>query len=144
MYINKRIIAIILLLLLSVNVFAGESNDIKHKVVIQVSTGDPKTQQIALNNAVNLQRIYGLDDIIIEIVAYGPGLSLMTSKSTQSTRVKSLAQNNIIFSACGNTMKKIERKTGHKPKLIEGVRKVVSGVDRIMILQEKGYSYIRP
>ena len=132
------------LLLYCVNVYAEEDDDIKHKVVIQVSTDNPKTQEIALNNAVNLQRIYGLDDIIIEIVAYGPGLSLMTAKNHQAKRVKSLAQSNIIFSACGNTMKKVARKIGHLPKLTKGVRKVKSGVNRIMILQEKGYSYIRP
>ncbi len=140
--INKTVA--ILLLMFCVNLHAQEDDMAKHKVVIQVSTSDPKTQQIALNNAVNLQRIYGLDDIRIEIVAYGPGLSLMTSKSHQAKRVKSLAQSNIIFSACGNTMKKVAKRLGHMPKLIKGVRVVKSGVNRIMILQEKGYSYIRP
>lgn len=125
------------------NAYADE-DDIQHKLVIQVSTDDPRTQKIALNNAVNLQKIYGLDGVTIEIVAYGPGLGLMTSKSKQASRVTSLSQSNIVFSACGNTMKKVERKTGKLPKLLEGVQQVNAGVDRIMILQEKGYAYIRP
>jgi len=116
----------------------------KHKLVIQVSTDDPRTQKIALNNAVNLQKIYGLDDVDIEIVAYGPGLGLLTSKSKQATRVKSLALQNITFSACGNTMKKMKKKSGKMPVLTEGVQVVNAGVSRIMVLQEKGYSYIRP
>ena len=121
------------------------ANDDKiHKLVIQVSTDDPRTQKIALNNAVNLQKIYGLDNVIIEIVAYGPGLGLMTSKSKQASRVTSLAQQNIIFSACGNTMSKVHKKTGKKPILLEGVEQVKAGVNRIMILQEEGYAYIRP
>ena len=33
----------------------------EHKVVIHVSTDDAKTQKIALNNAVNLQKHYGID-----------------------------------------------------------------------------------
>ena len=41
--------------------------------MIQVSTDDPRTQKIALNNAVNMQKLYGIDNITIEIVAYGPG-----------------------------------------------------------------------
>ncbi len=132
------------LLLIFGNTYAAEYNDIQHKLVIQVSTDDPRTQKIALNNAVNLQKIYGLDNVAIEIVAYGPGLSLMTSKSKQASRVTSLSQSNITFSACGNTIKAIARKTGKLPKLLKGVQRVNAGVDRIMILQEKGYAYIRP
>ena len=48
-----------------------------HKVVIQVSTDDERTQKIALNNAVNIQKSLGVDEVTIEIVAYGPGLGIM-------------------------------------------------------------------
>ena len=51
---------------------------------------------------------------------------------------------NITFSACENTMKKIEKKKGKKPQLVEGVGTVNAGVARIMELQEQGYSYLRP
>lgn len=116
----------------------------KNKLVIQVSTDDPRTQKIALNNAVNLQKLYGIDNIIIEIVAYGPGLGLMTEKSIMASRVTSLAMQDITFSACGNTMKKVAEKTGKMPKLLEGVGQVTAGVARIMELQQQGYAYIRP
>ena len=115
-----------------------------HKLVIQVSTDDPRTQKIALNNAVNLQKLYGMDNVTIEVVAYGPGLSLLTQKSKEKERVKSLAMQNITFSACDNTMKKVAKKTGKEPKLIEGVGVVNAGVARIMALQEDGYAYLRP
>ncbi len=131
----------VLLLGMVGNAAAG---DAKHKLVIQVSTDDPRTQKIALNNAVNLQKMYGMDDVAIEIVAYGPGLGLLTKKSKQADRVKSLAMQNITFSACGNTMKKVEKKKGKKPALTEGVHVVDAGVARIMALQEDGYAYIRP
>ena len=116
----------------------------KHKIVIQVSTDDPRTQKIALNNAVNLQKQYGIDNVEIEIVAYGPGLGLMTKKSGQADRVTSLAMSDITFSACGNTMAKVEKKTGKKPVLLEGVQQVKAGVAQIMELQEQGYAYVRP
>ncbi len=83
-----------------------------HKIVIQVSTDDPRTQKIALNNAVNLQKYYGMDNVEIEVVAYGPGLGLFTTKSKQDKRISSLAMQDITFSACGNTMKKVAKKTG--------------------------------
>ncbi|MBL1274634.1 MAG: DsrE family protein [Ectothiorhodospiraceae bacterium] len=123
---------------------AGDDDAVRNTIVIQVSTDDPRTQKIALNNAVNLQKQYGLDNIDIEIVAYGPGLGLLTQKSSQAARVKSLALQNITFSACSNTMKKVAKKTGHKPKVLEGVQVVTSGVSRIMELQQKGYAYVRP
>lgn len=121
-----------------------DAEAVEHKLVIQVSTDDPRTQTIALNNAVNLQKHYGVDNIEIEIVAYGPGLGMLTSKSSVLERITSLSQQEISFSACGNTMANIEKKTGVAPKLIEGVGKVEAGVARIMELQEQGYSYIRP
>lgn len=122
----------------------SEAEEVEHRLVIQVSTDDPRTQTIALNNAVNLQKHYGVDNITIEIVAYGPGLGMMTSKSPVIERITSLSQQEITFSACGNTMANIEKKTGTAPKLIDGVGTVKAGVARIMELQEQGYSYIRP
>ena len=115
-----------------------------HKVVIQVSTADPATQKMALNNAVNLQKDLGPDNVDIEIVAYGPGLSLMTKAGPEAERIPSLITSGIQFDACGNTIKKVESETGKQPQLIEGVKVVPAGVVRIMELQEKGYSYIRP
>jgi intracellular sulfur oxidation DsrE/DsrF family protein len=120
----------------------------KHKLVIQlviqVSTDDVRTQNIAMNNAVNMQKTLGQDNIAIEIVAYGPGLSMMTPKSPASKRVPNLAMQDITFSACGNTMAKWEKKSGKKVVLVDGVQKVPGGVLRIMELQEEGYAYIRP
>jgi len=99
---------------------------------------------MAMNNAVNLQKALGQDNIIIEIVAYGPGLSMMTPNSPASKRIPSLAMQDIIFSACGNTKAKMEKKSGKKVVLVEGVQIVPAGVLRIMELQEQGYAYIRP
>jgi intracellular sulfur oxidation DsrE/DsrF family protein len=115
-----------------------------HKVVIQVSTNDAKTQTIALNNAANLQKAFGMDNVKVEVVAYGPGLSLLTAKSPMAERVSSLAIQDIRFSACHNTMEKVKRKTGHLPKLAAGVKVVPAGVQRIVELEEQGYSYVRP
>jgi hypothetical protein len=133
--------AMLLLLLAAQPALAADK---MHKLVIQVSTDDVRTQNIAMNNAVNVQKELGMDNVMIEIVAYGPGLSMMTPKSPASKRVPSLAIQNITFSACQNTMTKIEKKTGKPVTLVEGVRIVPAGVLRIMELQEQGYAYIRP
>ena len=117
---------------------------IPHKLVIQVSTDDVRTQKIALNNAANLQKLYGLDNVIIEVVAYGPGLDLLTTESALASRVQSLAVQDITFSACQNTMDAQKKKTGLLPVLLDGVTTVNAGVARIMELQEQGYAYIGP
>jgi intracellular sulfur oxidation DsrE/DsrF family protein len=121
----------------------GTAGDDMHKVVIQVSDDNPRTQKIALNNAANVQKAYG-DKAQVEVVAYGPGLSILTMESDLTNRVASMAEGGVTFSACGNTMKKIEKKKGSAPTLTEGVKVVPAGVGRIMELQEAGYSYVRP
>lgn len=124
--------------------WATAADDEQHKIVIQVSSGDPKTQAMAINNAVNLQKHYGMDNIAIEIVAYGPGLSMLTEEDEQASRVKSLVIQDIIFTACGNTLDTIEKNSGKRPVLTEGVEIVQTGAARILELQEQGYAYLRP
>jgi len=145
--VNFRLIVTLLAALLvwgAVQTAFAAEGDKKHKLVIQVSDDNEQVQAIALNNAVNIQKLMGIDNVAIEIVAYGPGLGLLTTKSKEAERVKSLALQDITFSACGNTMAKVEKKTGKKVELTEGVKVVEAGVARIMELQESGYSYIRP
>lgn len=130
---------VVFLLFISSQVLAAAN-----KIVIQVSSNDPVTQKIALNNAVNLQKSLGMDNVEVEVVAYGPGLGLLTQKSKEAKRVASLSMQNIKFSACGNTIKKVTKKTGKTPVLVDGVEVVPGGVIRIMELQQQGYAYIRP
>jgi intracellular sulfur oxidation DsrE/DsrF family protein len=115
-----------------------------HKIVFQVSDADETTQHLTLNNAVNIQKHYGPENVEVVIVAYGPGLSILTKKSKEAERVKSLAIQGITFDACNNTMKAIEKKTGKMPVLTDGVKIVPAGVARIVELQEQGYAYIKP
>ena len=120
-----------------------------HKIVIHVDDNDKAKMNIALNNAANVDAYYKEkgEEVLIDIVAYGPGLNmLIKGKSPVEKRVTSFEQNfdNIAFKACGNTMKKMTKKEGKAPELLEGVTNVSSGVIRIMELQGKGYKYLRP
>lgn len=97
-----------------------------------------------LNNAANLQKYYGSDNVTVEIVAYGPGLGILTPGNKNASRVEKMAMNDVKFSACQNTMNGIKKKKGAFPKLTEGVTITPSGVVRIGELQQQGYSYVRP
>ena len=118
--------------------------DTEHRVILQVNTDDARTQDMVLSNIVNLQKHYGIDNIEIEVVAYGPGLHMLTSKSNVLQRVTSLMQSDVVFTACGNTMDSIHDTTGARPELIDDVEMVQTGLARIIELQEAGWSYIRP
>ena len=139
-----NLIASLAIVLLSAAAIVANAGWETHKLVIQVSTDDERTQQMAMNNAINVQKELGMDNVIIEIVAYGPGLSMLTANNPASERVPNLAMQDIVFTACGNTMDTIERATGEKVVLVEGVNIVQAGVVRIMELQEQGYAYVHP
>ena len=125
--------------------FADDDDfDGEHRLIIQINTDDPKTQSQALSNIVNLQKHYGIDNIEIEVVAYGPGLHMVTAKSPLQQRISSLMQSDVVFTACGNTMDTIHETTGKRPVVIDGVGNVQTGVARIIELQEEGWSYVRP
>jgi len=116
----------------------------KHNMVIQLSEDSEKVANLALNNAINVQKEVGMDNINIEVVAYGPGLKMMLKDSPVAQRIKDLAVQGVAFSACGNTIKKWEKDNNAKAEITEGARVVPAGLVRILNLQEQGWSYVRP
>jgi intracellular sulfur oxidation DsrE/DsrF family protein len=116
----------------------------KHHVVIQVSKDDPATWNLAMNNANNLIKEFGTDNIDVVIVAYGPGLKMMLANSKTAKRVTDVSMQGVEFDACHNTMEHMAKKIGHLPKLTEGVKVVPSGAGQIVLLEQKGYAYLRP
>ena len=116
----------------------------QHKIVIQSSSSDPELQGLALVIAGNLQKHYGMDKVHIEVVAYGPGLGILTADGPNAEKVKSLIEHDIKFSACEGTLKFMESQNGKRPKLVKGVGTVTDGVVRVVELQEKGYAYVYP
>ncbi len=125
--------------------FPGHHYQRTHKIVIHVDSKGAKTQKIVLKNVTNLVKSYGEDHVKIEVVAYGPGLSLLMNGKPNSATVQAMAAEDYIrFSACNNTIQKIIRETGQAPDLIDGVVVVPSGAARIIDLEEDGYVYIKP
>ena len=56
----------------------------------------------------------------------------------------SLAQDNLAFSACGNTHARMSEASGKEVEILPEASMVPSGVVRLMELQEQGWSYVRP
>lgn len=117
----------------------------EHKLVIQLSENDPKKINMVLNNAANVIKAFGMGNVEVEIVAYGPGLKMVHKKSKFRARMQSLSKYGVKFGVCANTMKKL--KWTKKDLLADAfIQKgvVPGGVVRIMELQNLGYNYIRP
>jgi intracellular sulfur oxidation DsrE/DsrF family protein len=137
-----------ILLLLTIN-GAAIAEGAKHFVAIHVDQNDPKVMNMALNNAVNVTKYYESkgDTVEIELVAYGPGLNMFVQgKSPVADRISvlSLQLENLSFSACGNTHRKMIERTGADVPLMSEATVVPSGVVRLIELQEQGYAYVRP
>jgi hypothetical protein len=122
-----------------------------HRVVIQVDQNDPAVMNLALNNATNVIDYYRAkgEEINVDVVTYGPGLHMLRADTSPVTdRIKNLKDyafpGKIQFSACNNTKEGMEKKEGHPITVLSEAIIVPSGVVRLMELQEKGWSYVRP
>ena len=115
--------------------------DKPHKVVFQVSDGDPAKWNLALNNARNVQQDLGSDQVAIEIVAYGPGIGMLKMDSVAGPRIADAMASGISVVACENTMRN-QRIT--REDMLPKISYVAAGVVQLMVRQKEGYAYIRP
>jgi uncharacterized protein len=122
-----------------------------HRLVLHVDKNDPAIMNQALNNANNVLDYYRdkHEDVEVEFVAYGPGLHMLRDDTSPvKGRIKELADVSfpfkVVFSACNNTKQAMEAHEGHPIPIVPQATIVPAGVVRIMELEEKGYSYIKP
>src|SRR6201991_836446 len=127
------------------------SGEAKHRLAIHVDQNDPQVMNLALNNATNVIEYYRAknEDVDVDIVTYGPGLHMFRADTSpvkdRLKRLKELAlPGNVQFSACNNTKQGMEKTEGKEVPILSEATIVASGVVRLMELQEKGWSYIRP
>ena len=137
---TRRKVLALSALLLAVPAFAQKPAG-KNQVVLQVSDNDPAKWNLALNNANNLQKDLGMDDVELEIVAYGPGIGMLKSDSPVASRISSALGNGIRVVACENTMagQKLQ-----KSDMLPNIGYVPAGVVELMKKQQQGWAYLRP
>ena len=140
---------ILLLGVMYLPIHANASEDEIHKIVFHVDDSDPKRMNLVLNNVANVNKYYQDkgEQAKIEIVAYGPGLTMLVAESSPvKDRVKSIADSfdTVEFKACANTLHAMEKKAGKKIPLLPQAKMVDSGVIHLVQRQEEGWSYIRP
>ncbi|MGM4966050.1 DsrE family protein [Tardiphaga sp. 1201_B9_N1_1] len=120
-----------------------------HRLVVQVNVNDPATMNLALNNVSNAAQHYSEigQKVGIEVVVFGPGLHMLRDDTSPvKARIKSMSETmpQLTFSACGNTRENMAKAEAKDIPLIPQAKVAKSGVVRLMELQERGWSYLRP
>jgi intracellular sulfur oxidation DsrE/DsrF family protein len=120
-----------------------------HRLSVQVDVNDPATMNLALNNVSNAAQHYSEmgQKVQIEVVAFGPGLHMLRDDTSPvKARIKSMSETmpELTFSACGNTRENMAKVEAKDIPLISQAKVTKSGVVRLMELQERGWSYLRP
>jgi uncharacterized protein len=120
-----------------------------HRLAVQVDVNDPAVMNLALNNVSNVAQHYSDlgQTVEIEVVAFGPGLHMLRDDTSPvKARIKSMSETmpQLAFSACGNTRENMTKVEAKEIPLIAQAKVVKAGAVRLMELQERGWSYLRP
>lgn len=112
-----------------------------HRVVFQVTDGDPKKWNMTLINAHNVQLALEKENVAIEIVVYGPAIEMLRIESEVGPLVDEAIKNGVKMVACENTMRGYHIEPAD---MLPGLIYTRTGVVYLMEKQEEGFSYIRP
>lgn len=145
---KANVLLTLILLLFAAGPVAAQNDDkpfAEAFIVLQISDSDPEVQARVINVANNLVKHYGGPDFVdIEVVAFGPGLSLLFPGNAQEERIRSLLASDVRFTGCLNTLASIERATGKRPDIIAEAQMVQTGVAHLVERATQGYVLIRP
>lgn len=130
----------LLLSALLLAVSAAQAAD-PERVVLQVSDGDPKVWNQAINVANNIRKEFGKEAVKVEIVAFGQGIAMLRSDAEIANRVEDAAAGGVTVMACANSMRNYKV---DKDDLTKHVGIVPAGVVEIMQRQREGWLYLRP
>ena len=147
-----RLLAALVLLLLAGStsvradepMFSDPQPSIGHprKVVMSLSESDPARVNEVISNVGNVQKFYGVDNVRIALVVYGPGIhAVLKNESTVKARIAGLLAINVEVLACSATLESLHKSSRD---LLEGVKAVPNGVPEIIERQVRGWIYVHP
>ncbi len=133
----RQLVAFATVVLATALPFAASGED---RVVFQLTEADPARGNLVFNNVRNLRDVVGAD-ADIEVVAYGPGVTLLKADSPLAARIAEATDKRVRVVACENTMAGMKLT---RPEMLANVGYVPAGVVEVMRKQQEGYAYIRP
>lgn len=112
----------------------------KHQLVFSITDGQ-EGWEFSLNSLGNLLRAFPNEELVIEVVAYGPkGIGILRQDAGVAAKVAELSRGGIRFLACANTMTKFNIP---KEALQAFVEVVPAGIAHIITRQEEGWAYVK-
>ncbi len=119
---------------------AQTSTPVRNRALFQVTENDPARWNLILNNMNALREDVGAEGVEIELVAYGPGLLMLTADSSVKQRLADAIRKGVQVNACQNTMKGMKFTPAD---MAPDIGYVSSGVVEVMRKQQQGWAYIR-
>ncbi len=135
-----RLILVGMLAVMGFSQIAGAAQEAGEKIVIQVSDGDSKTWNQALNVVKNLQQAYG-KNAKVEVVVFGNGIGMLKMDSEVGNRVSETLESGTAVYACQNTMR--GRKLT-KDDMLPAIGYVPAGIVEIITKQRENWAVVRP
>lgn len=126
----------------------AQNNAENWKLMLNVTTANPKRLNVVLNEAESLLEEYAKSSrkLELEILTHSDGLALVTDKGTDyNERLQNLQHkyNNLAVKVCGQALNRVQREQGKKLKLLPDTDVVTSAINQIVKRQKNGWSYIR-
>jgi intracellular sulfur oxidation DsrE/DsrF family protein len=114
--------------------------DGKEHAIFAVSDDDAKKWNLTLGNIGNAIDGIGADAADIELVVYGPGISMLKKDSPVADKIAAAQKKGVRVYACQNSMRGFNLQL---TDLAPGVGVVPSGVVELIRRQHAGYAYVR-
>ncbi len=112
----------------------------KYRVVMQVSNPDPRGWNQTLNNALQLSKNAGKDNVEIRIVANGMGIGMLKLGSPSAQLVAAALGQDVTVLACGVTMKALMLE---KEDMLPAIAYVPGGLIEVLDRQREGWQYVK-
>lgn len=138
----KKIIFFLMLIIVGASTIKlnAQTNEVQHKVVIQLNTADTSAWSSTIGNIKNLQKLWP-GNLVVEVVIHGKALGLLVAAKTHlANEVIELSKTNVQFLACENSMRKYHI---DKSELLTIANTIPSGVAEVILKQEAGWSYLK-
>lgn len=146
----RLFIAMFLAVCLALPARAGEtvladpkpSIETPRQIVFSLSESDPARVNAVLTNIGNVQKFYGIDNVQMALVVYGPGLrAVLKAETPVKARIEGLMAIGVEIVACGATLETLHKSAAD---LVDGVDVVPNGLPEIVERQLRGWVHLHP
>ena len=117
------------------------------KILLHVSSNDPLRFNVLLDETEQLLQnsLYSAQKLQVEILTNSKGLELVKNNTRHADRIATLQQryDNLVFSACNQALKRVQKDQGIAVELLPGTRVVKSAIGQVLKRQKQGWTYLK-